>query len=86
MSTNTANWGAERPQEIGFVTLLSNAVKAVAHARTQRRTQMALAELDDHALLDIGVNPGDVRRNHRAVTDWVLQSHSGTARLIFIGR
>ncbi len=86
MSKNTGVWGAERPQSIGFLSLISGAMSAVSRARARRRTERMLAELDDHALVDIGLNPGEVHRNNRSVADWVLQSHSGTARLVFIGR
>jgi uncharacterized protein YjiS (DUF1127 family) len=55
-------------------------------ARARRRTEHALAELDDHVLADIGFNPGTVRRTH-SVAEWVLQSNGGTtARLVFFGR
>jgi uncharacterized protein YjiS (DUF1127 family) len=86
MTTNTAAWDAERSQSIGFLSMIQRATEALARARAKRRTLSALGELDDHVLVDIGVNPGDVRRNHQAVTDWVVQSHSGTARLVFVGR
>ena len=83
MTMNTAFWGAESSQTNGFFARIA---MPFLNARAKRRTMTALAELDDHALLDIGVNPSDVHRSHRAVTDWVVQSHSGTARLVFIGR
>jgi uncharacterized protein YjiS (DUF1127 family) len=83
MSTNTAFWGATSSQSHGFFARLA---APFLDARAKRRTVTALAELDDYALVDIGIDPADVRRSHRAVTDWVVQSHSGTARLVFIGR
>jgi uncharacterized protein YjiS (DUF1127 family) len=86
MTTNAARWDAESTQNNGFFSTFSNLASRLANAQIKRRTLAALAELDDHALLDIGVNPGEVRRSHRSVTDWVVQSHSGTARLVFIGR
>ena len=86
MTTNTASWDARSSQPNGFLSTLSFLIQAAFDARARRRTEAALAELDDHALLDIGVDPSDVRRHHRTVTDWVVQSHSGTARLVFIGR
>ncbi len=86
MTTNTAMWGAASPRPSRLFSTLFHAVDAFARARSKRQTAKALAELDDHVLLDIGLNPAEVRRDHHTVTDWVLQSHSGTARLIFIGR
>jgi uncharacterized protein YjiS (DUF1127 family) len=86
MTTNAASWGAERPQSTGIFSTISRVVEAISRARSRRRTELILADLDDHALVDIGLNPGEVRRGTRALTDWVVQSHSGTARLIFVGR
>jgi len=83
MTMNTATWGAGSSQTNGVIARFAS---TILNARAKRRTMTALAELDDHALLDIGVNPGDVRRAHHSVADWVVQSHSGTARLVFIGR
>jgi uncharacterized protein YjiS (DUF1127 family) len=86
MNTNAATWGAGRPQQNAIVAIITHIGDAISRARSRRQTTAALAELDDRALLDIGVNPRDVRRSTRAAVDWVVQSHSGTARLIFIGR
>jgi hypothetical protein len=36
-------------------------------------------------LEDIGFETGRVRRSRTAMANWVVQSHSGTARLVFIG-
>ena len=47
---------------------------------------MLLADLDDQTLDDIGADRGHVRRTRQGMTDWVVQTHSGTARLVFIGR
>jgi len=58
---------------------------ALAHW-SRRKTEMALAELDDHVLRDIGVDPRDVRRPGSAMRDWVVDGRSGPARLVFIGR
>ncbi len=86
MTTNAARWGAERPQRTGLFSTILQAAETFSRARAKRRTARALADLDDHVLIDIGLSPSEFRRNERAVTDWVLQSRSGTARLIFIGR
>jgi uncharacterized protein YjiS (DUF1127 family) len=86
MTTNTATWGAASPRPSRLFSTLVHAVDALARARSKRQTAKVLADLDDHVLQDIGLNPGEVRRSTHTVTDWVLQSHSGTARLVFIGR
>jgi uncharacterized protein YjiS (DUF1127 family) len=86
MTTNTAIWGAEKSQQTGLTGTVRGFIDAFARARSKHRTMAALAELDDNALIDIGLDPRDVRRSHRAITDWVVQSHSGTARLVLVGR
>jgi len=86
MTTNAATWGAGSPQSNGVFSAISRVAHAISRARAKRRTAMILADLDDHALLDIGINPGEVRRSHPSARDWVVQSHSGTARLVFVGR
>jgi uncharacterized protein YjiS (DUF1127 family) len=86
MSTNAAIWGAGEPRTIGFLTLLSRAATAVERIRAKRRTARVLGELDDHVLVDIGINPGEVLRHRQSVVDWIVQSHNGTARIVFIGR
>ena len=53
---------------------------------SRRRTSILLADLDDRTLEDIGFETGRVRRTYAGMSDWVVQSHSGTARLVFIGR
>jgi uncharacterized protein YjiS (DUF1127 family) len=86
MSMNTASWDAGTSQRDNFLTRLATLADAVLRARARRRTQGALADLDDHILDDIGINPATVHRHHQSMTEWVIQSHSGTARLVFIGR
>jgi uncharacterized protein YjiS (DUF1127 family) len=84
MTTDTALWGAEKPQASGFA--FSGIVARLRRNWSRRRTHLILADLDDHTLDDIGVDPGHVRRNRRGLTDWVIQTQAGTARLVFIGR
>lgn len=83
MTTHTATWGAERPRSNG---LFSATLEALSRARSKRKTAAALADLEDHVLVDIGFDPSQVRRRERSTLDWVVHSHSGTARLVFIGR
>jgi hypothetical protein len=45
-----------------------------------------VADLDDHILNDIGLNPQVVRRPRAEIQDWVVDARSGPARLVFIGR
>ena len=59
---------------------------AVQQDRARRRTHLLLSDLEDHILDDIGVDPSHVRGTRPGAVDWVVQSHSGTARLVFIGR
>lgn len=84
MTTNTALWGAEASQSetIGFSGLIARLRQNWA----RRRTHVLLADLDDLTLDDIGLDPSHVRRTRPGAVDWVVQTHSGTARLVFIGR
>jgi uncharacterized protein YjiS (DUF1127 family) len=84
MTTNTALWGAEALQQenIGFSGLFARLRQNWA----RRRTHILLADLDDSTLDDIGLDPSHVRRTRPGAVDWVVQTHSGTARLVFIGR
>jgi uncharacterized protein YjiS (DUF1127 family) len=84
MTTNTALWGAEKPQTSGLS--FSGIVAKLRRDWSRRRTHLLLADLDDHTLDDIGLDPSHVRRTRRGLTDWVIQTQSGTARLVFIGR
>ena len=52
----------------------------------RQRTAMVLADLDDHILHDIGLNPGNARRPAATVRDWVVDGRAGPVRLVFIGR
>jgi len=53
---------------------------------SRRKTDMALADLDDHVLKDIGIDPRDVRRPRSQMRDWMVDGRSGPARIVFIGR
>jgi uncharacterized protein YjiS (DUF1127 family) len=53
---------------------------------SQRRTSLMLADLDDQTLKDIGLDRGQVQRARQGLADWVVQTHSGTSRIFFIGR
>ncbi len=86
MTTNITTMDGGSLRSNSLLTALSRAADAFQRARAERRTERALAELEDHVLLDIGINPGDVRRRERAATDWIMLSRSGTARLVFFGR
>jgi uncharacterized protein YjiS (DUF1127 family) len=86
MTTKTATWGAESLQPTGINAALSGIAERLRRFRAQRRTHLILADLDDHTLDDIGLDPSHVRRTRPGAIDWVVQTHSGTARLVFIGR
>jgi uncharacterized protein YjiS (DUF1127 family) len=86
MTTNTAAMSGESRRSNGFSAAIAQAVEAYRRSRARRRTQVALASLEDHVLRDIGLDPNGVRRPHRAMVDWVVQTNRGTARLVFIGR
>ena len=83
MTTKTATWGAET--QTNRAATLSGLFASVKRAWSRRRTNMLLADLNDETLYDIGLDPNQVRR-HRSLTDWVVQTQSGTARIVFIGR
>ena len=53
---------------------------------SRRKTAMLVADLDDHILHDIGLDPQNVRRPRAEMRDWVVDAKSGPARLVFIGR
>jgi hypothetical protein len=86
MTTKTASWGAEMLQSdstgAGFTSFLTRLRQNWARGRTYT----LLADLDDLTLDDIGLDPSHVRRTRPGAVDWVVQTHSGTARLVFIGR
>jgi uncharacterized protein YjiS (DUF1127 family) len=85
MTTKTATWGAETSRS-GITATLSTLFAAFTRSRSKRRTNFILADLDDHTLDDIGLHPSQVRRTRQGLTDWVIQTQSGTSRIIFIGR
>ncbi len=86
MTTNTATWSAESSRPSGLAAILSRLVARLRQDWTRRRTHILLADLDARTLDDIGFNAGNLRRSRPALVDWVVQTHSGTARLVFIGR
>lgn len=86
MTTNTAAWGAERPQGSSLFSVLQRVADVVFRARLRRRATKAVADLDDHVLLDVGLEPGEVRRLQRSAFELVGQSESGTVHLVFVGR
>ena len=69
-----------------LTSALFRTIDRVRDYRVRRRTHLILSDLEDHILDDIGVDPSHVRGTRPGAVDWVVQSHSGTARLIFIGR
>lgn len=84
MTTKTATWGAET--QTNRAATLSGVFASMKRAWSRRRTNTLLADLNDETLHDIGLDPSQVRRSHRDLTDWVVQTQSGTARIVFIGR
>jgi len=85
MTSTTAITSAQAPQS-GFIEMLSGMISEVRRGWSERRTSLLLADLDDHVLKDIGFHPGQVRRTRQGLTDWVIQTNSGTSRIVFIGR
>ena len=83
MTTKTAPGAPKTQSTIG---ILSSLLATLKRNWAQRRTHITLADLDDHTLNDIGLDPSHVRRTRPGAVDWVVQTHSGTARLVFIGR
>ena len=86
MTTKTTTWGDESLQPTGISATLSNLAEQLRRFRARRRTHLILSDLDDNTLDDIGLDPSHVRRTRPGAIDWVVQTHSGTARLVFIGR
>jgi len=85
MTSKTAIMSARAPQA-GFIAALSGMVEEIRRGWSERRTNLVLADLDDHTLDDIGLHPSQVRRTRQGLSDWVIQTRSGTSRIIFIGR
>lgn len=82
MTTRTATWGShELPS-----TSTTGFWQAMKRRWSQRRTSLLLADLDDLALKDIGLDRSQVQRSRQGLADWVVQTHSGTQRIVFIGR
>jgi len=86
MKTQTAYWSAANRQSDGLIATLSGLADRIRRNRARRRTHMLLADIDSYLLDDIGIDPSHVRRTRPGAVDWIVQSHSGTARLVFIGR
>lgn len=82
MTTKAASWGAENSTD----STLSGIVSALKRSWSKRRTNLLLADLDDQTLNDIGLLPSQVRRTRQGLADWVIQTQSGTQRIVFIGR
>ncbi len=85
MTTTAATLGGAR-RPTAFFAPLARLVQALKRARAKRRTELALANLEDHVLLDIGIDPSKVRRSDRGLADWAVQTQSTTARIVFVGR
>jgi hypothetical protein len=66
----------------GSRLMILDAFNAAFAAWSRRKTQMMIANLDDHILRDIGLDPSNVRRPSTATRDWVIDSRKG---LVFIG-
>jgi uncharacterized protein YjiS (DUF1127 family) len=80
MTTTTATWGSQQ------LTDTTGYWAALKRRWSRRRTNILLADLDDQTLKDIGLDRGQVRRTRQGLADWVVQTHSGTSRILFIGR
>ncbi len=83
MSTTT--WSGETVHPSSRSTILEAFNTALA-MWSRRKTELLVADLDDHILNDIGLNPQIVRRPRAEMQDWVVDARSGPARLVFIGR
>jgi uncharacterized protein YjiS (DUF1127 family) len=83
MTTRTATWGSHEFQSAPSATGFFEAIK---RRWSQRRTNLVLADLDDLTLKDIGLDRSQVRRTRQGLADWVVQTQSGTQRIMFIGR
>jgi len=82
MSAQTAAWASQeltRTSTTGFW-------EAAKRRWSRRRTNLLLADLDDQTLKDIGLDRGQIQRSRQGLSDWVVQTQSGTSRLLFIGR
>jgi uncharacterized protein YjiS (DUF1127 family) len=89
MSTKTAVLAATAAPSTPSQDLASAIFGIVARlrqGRARRRTHLLLSDLEDHILDDIGVDPSHVRGTRPRAVDWVVESHSGAARIVFIGR
>ena len=79
MTTKTAMWGTESLQPNGIGATLSGIAARLRQYRGRRRTHLLLADLDDHTLDDIGLDPSHVRKTRPGAIDWVVHTHAGTA-------
>jgi len=83
MPTTTWNGEAAHPSSRSIILEAFNTALAMW---SRRKTEMLVADLDDHILNDIGLDPQNVRRPRAEIRDWVVDARSGPARLVFIGR
>ena len=84
MSTTTL-WSSETAHPSSR-SLFLEAFNTALAMWSRRKTAMLVADLDDHILQDIGIDPHNVRRPRAEMRDWVVDAKSGPARLVFIGR
>jgi uncharacterized protein YjiS (DUF1127 family) len=82
MSTTTLSSARAIPSSR---SLMLDAFNTALALWSRRKTEMLLADLDDHILRDIGVNPSEMRRPRNEIRDWVIDGRAGPARLVFIG-
>jgi uncharacterized protein YjiS (DUF1127 family) len=81
MTTRTATWGSHELTDTGG----SDFWAALKRRWSQRRTNLVLADLDDLTLKDIGLDRSQVRRTRQGLANWVVQTNSGTSRIVFFG-
>jgi uncharacterized protein YjiS (DUF1127 family) len=86
MTKDATVWGAERTPGSGIFSIVLRAAEKVVRANARRRTEKAIAELDDHVLTDVGLNPNDVRDLHRSAMEMIADAPDGSAHLVFVGR
>jgi uncharacterized protein YjiS (DUF1127 family) len=84
MTTYAANWddatAASRPTRSVF----ERTVVALKGAWARRNTNRILSDLDDHMLVDIGVNPREVRSN-LPTAGWLVRAQARMPGLVFLG-
>jgi uncharacterized protein YjiS (DUF1127 family) len=82
MTTRTATWDS---RELRPTTSATGLFEAIKRRWSQRRTNLLLADLDDLTLKDIGLDRSQVRRTRQGLANWVVQTNSGTQRIVFFG-